>query len=144
MTKTSQIVQEIQIAAPAARVFAALLEPEQRMQWWGSPGRFQPVKMDSDPRPGGRWRMEFTMEGRSSFMEGEYRVVDPPRLLEFTWRPSWYPNASESLVRFDLSEANGVTAVHLTHSGLITEADQSNHRGWPQILGWLRAYCERA
>jgi hypothetical protein len=49
----------------------------------------------------------------------------------------------ESLVRFDLEEKDGVTTLRLTHSGLSTESGRTQHRGWPDILGWLRAYIER-
>jgi hypothetical protein len=45
-------------------------------------------------------------------------------------------------VRFDLEDANGVTTVRLTHSGLVSETSRESHKGWPQILAWLRAYVE--
>ncbi len=32
-----RIVEETIIAAPAARVFAALTNPEERRRWWGEP-----------------------------------------------------------------------------------------------------------
>jgi len=34
--------------------------------------------------------------------------------------------------------------VRLTHSGLSDEAARTSHRGWPQILQWLRGFVERA
>ena len=63
-------------------------------------------------------------------------------LLVFTWLPDWYENATETLVRWELKENNGVTIVRLTHSGLTTEAARTSHRGWPQILEWLQAYID--
>ena len=48
----------------------------------------------------------------------------------------------ESVVRIELEEKNGVTTVRLTHSGLTSETSRISHRGWPQILTWLRAYVE--
>jgi len=62
-------------------------------------------------------------------------------LLEFTWNPSWQGEATESLVRFDLDEKDGLTTVRVTHSGL-TPAAREVHKGWPQVLGWLKAYLE--
>jgi uncharacterized protein YndB with AHSA1/START domain len=73
---------------------------------------------------------------------GEYRTIDRPRLLIFTWLPDWQEDATESLVRFELEERSGVTRLRLTHSGLATEKARESHRGWPQVLGWLRAYVE--
>ena len=137
------IVQEITIKASAERIFEALTNPDQRVKWWGSEGRFQTTHMESDLRPGGRWVMRgIGMGGRPFSVVGEYRGIERPRLLVFTWLPDWQGDATESLVRFDLEEANGVTTVHLTHSGLVSETSRESHKGWPQILAWLRAYVE--
>jgi len=137
------IVQEITIAASANRIFEALTNPDQRKEWWGTEGRFQTTHMESDLQVGGKWLMSGTGVGGKPFtVKGVYRAIDPPRLLAFTWLPSWQPNAAESLVRFDLSEKDGVTTVRITHSGLTPEGAQA-HQGWPQILAWLRTYAER-
>ena len=139
---TESIVQEIAISAPAKRIFEALTEPNQRKAWWGSEGRFQTAHVESDLRVGGKWKMSGTGFGKPFTVTGEYRVVEPPRALAFTWLPSWQDDATETLVRFDLSEKDGVTTVRITHSGLGPAGVQA-HKGWPQILAWLRAYVER-
>jgi uncharacterized protein YndB with AHSA1/START domain len=142
-TSANEIIQEITIAASAHRIFEALTDPDQRKAWWGTEGRFQTTHMESDLRVGGKWAMSGTgLGGRPFTVRGEYRAVEPPRLLAFTWLPSWQPNATESLVRFELFEKDGVTTVRLTHCGLTPEGAQA-HQGWPQILGWLRTYVER-
>jgi uncharacterized protein YndB with AHSA1/START domain len=136
------IVQEITIKGSAKRIFAALTNPEERVKWWGV-GRFQAIQMESDLRPGGKWAMRGTgIGGRPFSVVGEYRKVEPPHLLVFTWLPDWQDDATESLVRFDLNENDGVTTVRLTHSGLITERSRTSHRGWPEILASLRGYVE--
>ncbi|HJZ74958.1 MAG TPA: SRPBCC domain-containing protein [Vicinamibacterales bacterium] len=138
------IIEEITIDAPAERVFEALVNPDERVKWWGAEGSFQATQMESDLRPGGRWRMRgLRMNGQPFAIVGEYRQVVRPRLLIFTWLPDWQENASVSLVRIDLEEHDGVTTVRLTHSGLTDEALRAGHRGWPQILAWLRAHAER-
>jgi len=125
------IVQEVSIKAPAERVFEALTDPAQRIKWWGAEGRFQTTHMESDLRPGGKWMMSGVgVGGRPFTVTGVYRTID------------WQPDATESLVRLDLVEKDGVTLVRLTHSGLVTAASRESHRGWPQILGWLQAYVE--
>jgi uncharacterized protein YndB with AHSA1/START domain len=137
------IVQEVSIKASAERVFEALTNPEQRVKWWGAEGRFQTTHMESDLRPGGKWRMSGVgVGGRPFTVAGVYRAIERPRLLIFTWLPDWQPDATESLVRLDLVEKDGVTLVRLTHSGLVSEASRESHRGWPQILAWLQAYVE--
>ena len=137
------IVQEIVIKAPAERIFEALTNPAQRTKWWGAEGRFQTTHMESDLRPGGKWIMRGNgIGGRPFTIRGEYRQIEPPRLLILTRFPDWQEDAFETLVRFDLTENNGITAVRLTHSGLATESSRLSHKGWPQILTWLQAYSE--
>ncbi len=137
------IVQEITIKAPAARVFEALTTPDQVVKWWGRPGRFEVAQVDCDPRPGGAFVMRGISGGSRPFtVSGVYRTVERPRLLVLTWRPTWQGDATESLLRWELDEKDGVTRVRLTHSGLVTEASRASHRGWPQLLEGLRAYAE--
>jgi uncharacterized protein YndB with AHSA1/START domain len=86
--------------------------------------------------------MSGTGFGRPFTVKGEYRAIEAPRVLAFTWLPSWQADASETLVRFDLCEKDGITTVRLTHSGL-TPGGVEAHKGWAQILAWLRRYVER-
>ncbi|HEY1302660.1 MAG TPA: SRPBCC domain-containing protein [Vicinamibacterales bacterium] len=136
------IVEEITIDAPAARVFDAFITPSERIIWWTAPdGRFRTTHMDSDLRPGGKWEMRGTRQDGSPFsVIGEYRAVERPTLLVFTWLPDWQGDAIESLVRVEFTEAGGATRVRLTHSGLTSERSRTSHRGWPQILAQLKAY----
>ncbi|HUB08302.1 MAG TPA: SRPBCC domain-containing protein [Myxococcales bacterium] len=133
------LVQEITIEAPAERVFDALAQPEQRLAWWGRTGRFRTTRMESDLRAGGAWTMWFETPHGPATVGGVYRAVERPRLLAFTWRPSWY-DAQESLVTIELAETGGVTKVRLTHSGLTGAADRASNAGWPDLLAALRGY----
>ena len=138
------IIETITIDASAERVFEALVSPDERVKWWGAEGSFQTTDMESDLRVGGRWLMRgLRLNGEQFTIAGEYREIIRPRLLVFTWLPDWQENAGTSLVRIDLEESDGMTTVRLTHSGLTTEARRTGHRGWPQILAWLRAHVEK-
>jgi uncharacterized protein YndB with AHSA1/START domain len=138
------IIEEITIKARADQIFVALTSPEERVKWWGTEGRFKTTHMESDLRPGGKWLMRgIGIGGKPFTVQGVYREIQRPHLLAFTWLPSWQEDALESLVRFDMEERGGVTTVRLTHSGLTTESARRQHRGWPDILAWLRAYSER-
>jgi len=138
------IVAEITIKASAERIYEALVDPDQRMKWWGVKGRFETTEVESDLRVGGHWAMRGTGIGGKPFsVAGQYRVVERPHALAFTWLPSWDEEATETLVRFDLHEDRGVTTVRLTHSGFESEGSRSRHQGWPQILTWLRDFAER-
>jgi uncharacterized protein YndB with AHSA1/START domain len=135
------IVEEIEIRGSGERVFEAIANPEERLKWWGAKGTYEPAEMDSDLRVGGKWMMRGVARGNAFTCHGEYTRIERPRLLEFTWNPSWQGETTESLVRFDLDEKDGVTIVRVTHSGL-TPAARASHKGWPQVLSWLKAYSE--
>src|SRR5215475_3711178 len=125
------IVEEITIDAPAARVFDAFITPSERVIWWTAPdGRFRTTHMDSDLRPGGKWTMRGTRQDGSPFIvAGEYRAVERPRLLEFTWLPDWQGDDTVSLVRVEFTDTGGRTHVRLTHSGLATDRSRAVHKG---------------
>ena len=87
------IVCEIEIAAPPERVFQALIDPKQVMQWWTS----EECRIESfefEPRRGGRWRYDtrqsnLNINGVSKFhCEGEVLEYDPPRVLATPGSPT--------------------------------------------------------
>lgn len=135
------IEKEIQIAATAERVFAALSEPSQRIQWWGVKGKFEVSHMESDLRPGGAWRMTGLAMGEIPFtIQGTYQSVEPPKVLEFTWLKD--DETPETLVRFDLEENKDGTLVRLTHSGFTDTEAHGRYQGWPWILSMLQAHVQ--
>jgi uncharacterized protein YndB with AHSA1/START domain len=140
---STTIVQEITINAPAVRVFDALSNPQERVKWWGSKGRFQATHMESDLQPGGKWSMSGVRgESEPFVISGVYQEVERPKLLAFTWTSDWQKNIPATLVRWDLEEVDGVTTVRLTHSGFAGETDRDNFRGWPLLLAKLQGYVE--
>ena len=142
-TTTDSIVKEITIQAPAERVFAAIADPLQRVAWWGVAGRFQTDHMETDLRLGGQYLMRGTgQEGRPFTIRGEYRAIERPRLLEFTWLNDKDEGAPTSVVRFELLEQAGQTVVRLTHSGLTTDRLRDSYQGWPWLLALLKSHVE--
>jgi uncharacterized protein YndB with AHSA1/START domain len=133
------IVVQVEINASAHRVFEALTDPKQRVQWWGAKGKFQVTHMESDLRVGGAWLMSGVGgDNRPFTLRGEYTAIERPRVLEFTWQPDW--NEPQTLVRFDLEENNGATTVRVTHSGFAAAASRERYEGWPWLLSMLREH----
>lgn len=143
---SSTIVTSVVINASAAKVFAALTEPEQLMQWWGDDAVYRSTSIEGDLRVGGTWRTTGTSaDGEAFAVSGRYLIVEPPHLLEYTWNHEWGggPAHPETVVRYELDERDGVTHLRLTHSGFVDPADKADHEaGWALVLGWLRAYAE--
>jgi uncharacterized protein YndB with AHSA1/START domain len=110
----------IEIAAPPEHVFEALTDPAQLAAWWGTDATHRARDWHADVQPGGRWHARTTdAAGREGSLSGEYRVVDPPRVLEHTWEASW--DETPTVVRYELAPARvgGVsgTRVTVTHTG---------------------------
>ncbi|HEY1036167.1 MAG TPA: SRPBCC family protein [Pseudoxanthomonas sp.] len=72
---------------PAERVFDAWLTPRLLGQWMFGPGvRDEKVlRLDVDPRVGGRFSMLVERDGTRIDHVGEYLVIDRPHRLSFTW-----------------------------------------------------------
>lgn len=144
------IVSEIVIAAPPERVFQALIDREQALQW-GSSEEGVLTKWEMDPRVGGKWT--FVARERSGsgkypgdlIHHGEILEFDPPRVLEYTWFASWHSNPlQKTLVRWELSSATGGTRVKVTHSGLgaIPGACDGYYEGWRGVVTRIKQFVE--
>jgi uncharacterized protein YndB with AHSA1/START domain len=137
------IVQKVTIRVPAQQIFDALTDPKELLQWWHFAERFQLIEAECDLRPGGKWSMRVAGScgtGHSaSIVHGEYRVIEPPSLLIFTWIRE-EEDHPETLVRWDLEEVDGSTTVRVTHSGLTSERLRERNSGWPIIVKLLQAY----
>jgi uncharacterized protein YndB with AHSA1/START domain len=152
------VVAEIFIAAPPARVFEAITDPEQAVRWWGQAGLYRLTERTADPRPGGKWRTTGVgADGRPFHVEGEYLEIDPPRRLVHTWMSS-YSGELKTVVYWELepTEIHGLhasgprkagtgTLVRVRQEGFAGFPAQaaSHSEGWKRVLGWLEGFVEK-
>jgi uncharacterized protein YndB with AHSA1/START domain len=136
------ITASIEIAAPPEAVFRAISSPE-ITQWWGADDMYRVVKWVGDVRPGGTWQADTAAAGGGPEMivRGKFLVVDPPRVLEHTWEPSWEDFLSTT-VRYTLTPTPTGTRVDVRHSGFAAAAaaGQDHAEGWMRVLNWLEAH----
>jgi uncharacterized protein YndB with AHSA1/START domain len=137
------VVTEIFVAAPPERVFRALTDSRELVEWWGQKGMFRATHWDVDLRVGGKWRCDAEMRGNTFWMSGEFLEIDPPKLLVYTWLSSM-PGETPSTVRIDLVPESNGTRLKVRHSGLAAHpAAMVNYKGmWPSMVAWLRGYIE--
>ena len=118
--------------APVAHVFDAWTSEEVLRRWLhGMPGWETPTA-EVDLRVGGTIRivMRDPADGTEAGATGEYRVVDPPRRLVFTWVWDDQPDRPQ-LIELELSERDGRTTVSMTNSAIPTDGRlESQERGW--------------
>lgn len=79
------IVATRTFAAPRALVWKVWTEREHVARWWGTAGQNNVITA-LDVRPGGKWRIEsHEPDGQVYIFLGEYREVDPPKKLVWTF-----------------------------------------------------------
>ena len=124
------------IAADPETVFGAWTEPE-HMKLWSAPEGMDVPLVEVDLRVGGRFRITMrNAEGQDFKAFGEYRVVDPPRRLSYTW--DWEQEEhrmGETLITVDFNAVEGGTEVVMRHELIPTEKFAADHtHGWTSCL----------
>jgi uncharacterized protein YndB with AHSA1/START domain len=145
------LITEIDITAPPARVFSALIDPKQLALWFTDASC--PVKTwRMDARRGGSYgyatgKGSHVVNGVSEFeCHGDILEFDPPRLLVYTWVANWHLDKQrKTVVRWELTPAGAGTHVKVTHSGLANEAvAREDYRGgWPGVVEKLKEFVEK-
>lgn len=124
------------VAATPERAFLAWTDPDLLKAWFGPESRTCPTA-ELDPRPGGSWRACMRADdGAEAWVEGEYREVDPPHRLSFTW--AWVNDGErghETLITIDFRPKDGGTEITMLHEGFETEESAANHNeGWTSSM----------
>jgi uncharacterized protein YndB with AHSA1/START domain len=134
-------------AAPAV-VYTAFTEPDELARWWGPQG-FNVLSLSFEPGVGDSYRIEMQPpEGDPFFLTGEFREVDPPARLAFTFvyeEPD--PDDVETLVGLSFRQLDGgdSTEVAFTQAPFKTEARLELHRdGWTDTFDRLERFLDES
>jgi uncharacterized protein YndB with AHSA1/START domain len=122
------------LAFPPERVWRALTDPAALAAWFW-PQRFAPMA-EVDLRVGGRYRIAGPAVGMA--VSGEYRTVDAPHTLVFTW--AWDGEESETLVTIELTPTGTGTGTELAlrHERFPDRDSSASHaQGWNDCLDRL-------
>jgi uncharacterized protein YndB with AHSA1/START domain len=115
------------------RLFDAFVKPQLLAQWWGPEGSTTPAH-SLDVRPGGQWWTTMQVPDGGQFTcSGEYRRIEPPKRLVFTW--GWrQPDGSrghETVVDISLEPVPGGTRLTLVQKTFQNAEERDNHnKGW--------------
>jgi uncharacterized protein YndB with AHSA1/START domain len=123
-------------------LFEAFNAPDQLARWWGPEG-FTVPSLEFNPVAGERYRIEMQPpEGDSFHLTGEFREVDPPARLAYTfvWEPP-DPDDVETLVELSFRDLGEATEVALAQGPFKTEARRELHRdGWTDTFDRLERF----
>jgi uncharacterized protein YndB with AHSA1/START domain len=134
------------LGAPRSLVFRACTEPDQLARWWGPRG-FTAPSVEIDLRVGGLYRIAMQPPaGEVFYLSGEFREVNPPFRLAYTFR--WQPpdvDDVETVVTLVLRELGERTEVEITHGIFATEQRRALHEaGWTEALDRLQEWVSTA
>ena len=139
--QTRTINHSLTVNAPLETVFRAFTVADDMASWW-------PSAVESDPRPGGKFKYTFENIAPSDpiqFREGVYLDVKPDQQVRFPWIiPGMEPSTT---VNVQLTAADGGTTVNLAHTGWPTVAEmdevfQMHDMGWQAFLNNLKIVLE--
>jgi len=128
------------LRAPRSLVFRALTEPDELAKWWGPRG-FTAPSVEVDLRVGGSYRIAMQPpEGDVFYLEGEFREVDPPTRLAYTFR--WEdpdPDDRETVVTLSLRDLGDSTELVFAQGTFAVEGRRALHEeGWTDTLDRLQ------
>jgi uncharacterized protein YndB with AHSA1/START domain len=127
------------IAASAPELFDAWLDPQALAEWM-RPGTIRRSEARTDPRVGGEYEVIMYGEKGPIPHRGQYRVIDRPRRLVFTWISPFA--GADSLVTVDFIPSGARTEVVVTHEQLPVSEIASHTRGWTGGLESLDRACQ--
>jgi uncharacterized protein YndB with AHSA1/START domain len=143
MQKPSLTITRRLKAAPA-KVFGALIDPDQVALWFGF-GEPKDKVVEIDPRVGGAYHFGFPGQGgdRNDVM-GVYKEISPVDRLVFSWHWKSTPER-ESQVTVDLVPDGEGTVLTLLHEHFYDETARDQHQmGWTHGLDQLQALVQEA
>jgi len=129
------------LAGPPSLVFEFFTDAGRLARWWG-PNGFSIPSLEFEPRADTAYRIAMQPpEGAAFYLTGEFRQVDPPTRLAYTFR--WEdpdPDDVENLVRLSFTAGGASTDVALTQGPFTTDARRELHRdGWTDSFDKLEA-----
>jgi uncharacterized protein YndB with AHSA1/START domain len=143
VAETDALTLEFKRVLPAApsEVYRLFSDSDELAKWWG-PAGFSVPSLDFIPAVGSSYRIEMRpSEGDAFHLTGEFREVEPPTRLSFTfvWDPP-DPDDVETLVELSFRESGDSTEVDFRQGTFKTEERRELHRnGWGDSFEKLEA-----
>lgn len=131
------VVRRLLPASPDV-VYDEWLDPEALSDWM-CPRPARCLAVESEPRVGGRLRIDISDGGTEFQVSGRYLVLDRPSRLSFSWSCSTWPDPGiQSVVNVLLEpRGNEQTLMTIEHSFLPAEFIEQHTRGWAAIADQL-------
>lgn len=126
---TGDIHHSVEIDAPPAAVFDALINPAQLNRWIASSARVE-------PKPGGAYDLGWGAGVAA------HRILEllPDEKLVVGWTED---NNQSTIITWTLAASGGKTRLTLVHSGFAPDQDTGGLQvGWLNFMSWVRSLVE--
>jgi uncharacterized protein YndB with AHSA1/START domain len=128
-----KVITRKTLPASCEEVFDAWLDAE-GMREWMRPGPVASCEVALEPRVGGHFRIVMTAPDAQIVNSGEFRVLQRPAKLQFTWVSSRWGD-QETLVTVELYPREAHCELVLTHERFPPQhSAEQLLTGWTQIL----------
>jgi uncharacterized protein YndB with AHSA1/START domain len=129
------------LPADIEQVFEAWSSAEQMSRWFVCDPAWRPTATN-EFRVGGKYRVEMRNGDRTvGVASGEYREIERPHRLVFTWTSEGRIGVAHSVVTIELRSIGTQTELSLTHDLLPgSAAGRAHAEGWLGCLGNLETY----
>ncbi len=138
-TKTSLTLRRI-IKATPEEAYDAWADPSKFQSWFM--GRIRDWTYQQDMKVGGKFDIVMKHEGDDLSHTGEYRILDRPNTIQFTWI-SKFTDEKESLVTINFHKHGDGTELILTHEQLPENAVEPHTQGWTEYTGKMDAWLQK-
>ena len=136
---TTSFIYVTYIAAPAEKVFEAIIKPEIARRYWGH-------ENVSDWQPGSAWQHVRDSAERTVELVGKVVEIVPPRRLVITWGAVSQADQpdSHSRVSFDIEPYQDMVKLTVSHDELEAGSGMDNgiRKGWPVVLSSMKSFLE--
>ena len=143
MAEDTVLITRIVNASPAL-VFDAWINREEWEAWIGPKGRQCDIPLQ-EPRVGGKLRVTMRLaDGSVVPVAGEYKEIEAPRSLIFSWGREGGDPSRHTLITLSLRAQENKTALTFRQEGLGSIASRDAHVvGWNETLDKLDRYLAR-
>jgi len=132
--------------APVSLVFRIWEDRDHMMRWLG-PTDFTCTHLDSDFRPGGKWRACIVSDAYGeSWMGGEYREIERDARIVYTfkWDEDGDGPGMDTIITVTFREEGGKTVQRFHQTPFVSVESRDSHvGGWNESFDREQAYVEQ-
>jgi uncharacterized protein YndB with AHSA1/START domain len=128
------------LPATPDEVYDEWIDPDALLDWM-CPRPARCLKVEAEPRLGGRIRIDIEDKGQQFYVHGTYTDLDRPTRLGFTWSCSTWPDPTLVSCVLVTLMPHGVdqTLMTISHSALTPDLLDQHLHGWRLIAAQLES-----